>query len=39
MRKVAFDGASLWEVRIDVLVLLGWGVLVYIVAGRVFKWE
>jgi ABC-2 type transport system permease protein len=39
MRRVAFDGATLWDVRVDVLVLLGWGVLVYIVAGRVFKWE
>lgn len=39
LRRVAFDGASLWEVRVDVLVLLGWGVLVYVVAGRVFKWE
>jgi ABC-2 type transport system permease protein len=39
LRKVAFDGASLWEVRIDVLVLLGWGVIVYVIAGKVFKWE
>lgn len=39
LRKVAFDGASLWEVRVDVLVLLAWGVVVDIIAGRVFKWE
>ncbi len=39
LRKVAFDGASLWDVRVDVLVLLGWGVVVYVIAGRVFKWE
>lgn len=39
LRKVAFDGASLWEVRVDVLVLLAWGIVVYAVAGRVFKWE
>jgi ABC-2 type transport system permease protein len=39
LRKTAFDGASLWDVRIDVLVLLVWGVLVYALASRVFKWE
>jgi ABC-2 type transport system permease protein len=39
LRKVAFDGASLWEVRMDALVLLTWGVVVYVIAGRVFKWE
>jgi ABC-2 type transport system permease protein len=39
MRKVAFEGAGFWDVRIDILVLLGWGVLLYIIAGRVFRWE
>lgn len=39
LRKTAFDGASFWDVRIDVLVLLVWGVLVYALASRVFKWE
>jgi len=39
MRRVAFDGVGLWDIKWDVLVLLGWGVLVYFVAGRVFKWE
>lgn len=39
LRRVAFDGASIWDVRIDILLLLGWGVLVYLVAGKVFKWE
>lgn len=39
LRKVAFDGANLWAVRVDILVLLGWGIVIYAVAGRVFKWE
>jgi len=39
LRKIAFDGAGIWDVRIDMLILIGWGVLVYFVAGKVFKWE
>lgn len=39
MRKVAFDGASLWAVKLDILFLLVWGIVVYVVAGKVFKWE
>jgi len=39
MRKVAFEGAGLGEIWVEVLVLLGWGVLLYAVAGRVFRWE
>lgn len=39
MRKVAFDGANLWDVRFDILWLLLWGIVLYVVAGRVFKWE
>jgi ABC-2 type transport system permease protein len=39
LRKVAFEGASLWGVRTDVAVLLLWGVLGYFIAARLFKWE
>lgn len=39
LRKTAFDGANLWDLRIDIIVLLIWGVLVYALASRVFKWE
>jgi ABC-2 type transport system permease protein len=39
MRRIAFDGVGLWEVKLDILFLLVWGVVVYIVAGKVFKWE
>lgn len=39
LRKMSFDGASLWEVRMDILALLIWGVVIYFAASRVFKWE
>ncbi len=39
LRKIAFNGVGLWEVRVDMLILLVWGIGVYIVAGKVFKWE
>lgn len=39
LRKTAFDGASLWDLRFDLLVLFGWGILVYAIASRIFKWE
>lgn len=39
LRKISFDGANLWDVRMDVLVLAVWGVVIYLVAGKLFKWE
>lgn len=39
MRKVAFDGASLIDVWKDVGALAIWGILVYALAVKVFKWE
>lgn len=39
MRKVSFEGANLWDVRVDILVLLGFALLLYFIAARVFKWE
>jgi ABC-2 type transport system permease protein len=39
LRKISFEGANLWDVRVDVLILLGWGVVIYVIAGKVFKWE
>lgn len=39
LRKIAFDGYSIWEVRTDVAVLLIWGIIVYGIASRIFKWE
>lgn len=39
MRAVAFEGQSLWEVKGEIGILLLWGVIVYAVAIKVFKWE
>lgn len=39
MRKVAFDGAELWDVRQQILFVVLWGIGVYAVAVKVFKWE
>jgi ABC-2 type transport system permease protein len=39
MRDVAFEGASLWDVKGQIGYLLAWGIVVYAVAIRVFKWE
>ena len=39
MRSVAFEGLNLWEVKSEIGVLLLWGVIVYAVAIKVFKWE
>lgn len=39
LRKMSFDGANIWTVRMDLLALLIWGVIIYAVAGKTFKWE
>jgi ABC-2 type transport system permease protein len=39
MRSVAFEGASLWEVKGQIGYLLLWGLVTYAIAIRVFKWE
>jgi ABC-2 type transport system permease protein len=39
MRKVAFEGQSIWMVRQEIGVLLLWGLIVYFIAVRVFRWE
>ncbi len=39
LRKVAFEGASLWEVNHQILILLIWGIGIYALAVKVFKWE
>jgi len=39
MRAIAFEGESLMSTWKDVSVLLIWGVLLYAVAIKVFKWE
>lgn len=39
MRKVAFEGAGLWDVKQQILIMLIWGLGIYAVAVKVFKWE
>ena len=39
LRKISYEGANFWTVRIDILVLLIWGVVIYAIASRTFKWE
>lgn len=39
MRKVAFEGQHLWDVRMEMGILFLWGIAVYIAAIKVFKWE
>jgi len=39
MRKVAFEGAGLGDVTHQLLILLVWGVVIYAVAIKTFKWE
>jgi len=39
MRNVAFEGASIASCWEQIMILLVWGVVIYIVTGRVFKWE
>ncbi|QPH41050.1 ABC transporter permease [Pedobacter endophyticus] len=39
MRKVAFEGVGLWDVKFQIMILLLWGIGIYAVAVKVFKWE
>jgi ABC-2 type transport system permease protein len=39
MRKVAFEGAGLADVTHQLLILLAWGVIVYGIAIKTFKWD
>ena len=39
LRKIAFDGANLWTVRFDIFIVLIWGVAIYAITARLFKWE
>lgn len=38
-RKVAFEGLHIWNVGFELGVIAAWGVVVYIVAVKVFRWE
>lgn len=39
LRDVAFNGNNLWDERWEIGILLLWGIIVYAIAIKVFKWE
>jgi ABC-2 type transport system permease protein len=39
LRNVAFEGLSLWSCWPQMLILLVWGVVVYAVTAKFFRWE
>ncbi|MEP6597123.1 MAG: ABC transporter permease [Ginsengibacter sp.] len=39
MRSVAFEGQHLWDVKNEIGILILWGVVVYGIAIKVFRWE
>ncbi|MEO9003355.1 MAG: ABC transporter permease [Ginsengibacter sp.] len=39
LRDVAFSGNNLWDERWEVSILILWGIVVYTLAVKVFKWE
>ncbi len=39
LRKVAFEGAGLFDVGHQIMIMLIWGVVVYGIAVKTFKWE
>lgn len=39
LRQVSFEGGHIWNVWPEILILSVWGVIVYFIAVKVFKWE
>lgn len=39
LRAVAFEGSNLWDQRWEIGILLLWGIVVYVISIKVFKWE
>lgn len=39
MRKISFEGADIFGVGKEIGILLLWGIAVYVIAVKVFKWE
>jgi ABC-2 type transport system permease protein len=39
LRKISFEGASLFDCWAQLGILLGWGVVIYFIAVKTFKWE
>lgn len=39
MRKISFEGAHLNDCLLEIGILIGWGIIGYAIAIKVFKWE
>lgn len=39
LRKISFEGAGIFDVWYDILILFIWGIIIYAIAVKVFKWE
>jgi ABC-2 type transport system permease protein len=39
MRNVAFEGASIASCWQQILILIVWGIIIYVVTAKVFRWE
>jgi ABC-2 type transport system permease protein len=39
MRKVAFEGAGLSDISSQLLILTIWGIVVYALAVKFFRWD
>ncbi len=39
LRKIAFEGLHLWEIKFELLILFLWGIAAYMLATKLFKWE
>jgi ABC-2 type transport system permease protein len=39
LRKISFEGDHLWNVGPEILILVVWGIVAYVIATKVFRWE
>ena len=39
LRQVSFEGGHIWNVWAEILILIVWGVIIYFIAIKVFRWE
>lgn len=39
LRSIAFEGMHLWDVKMEIGILLLWGIIAYGFAAKAFKWE
>jgi ABC-2 type transport system permease protein len=39
LRQVSFEGGHIWNVWPEILILVAWGITIYFIAIKVFRWE